>query len=162
MHTCKLMLTFTLVVLVLVPGLVAQQTPASFAGSLVRSATPPPSTDAASRTLSPSNQMLIQNRARVYGDRVSANGTRYFYLSDSALRGKSPDEVLQSLSPTPIGPNDHVRVVETVVNLSHPLTLYADRDQPISIGTAIVQGAGLKNVEAHSNVSTQGLTILPK
>src|SRR4051812_29804161 len=110
MQTRKVMLAFALVVFVLVPSLIAQQTPASFAGSLVRSATPPPSTDAASRTLSPSNQMLIHNRARVYGDRVSANGTRYFYLSDSALRGKAADEVLQSLSPTLIGPNDNVRV----------------------------------------------------
>jgi hypothetical protein len=162
MQTHKVMLVLAVLVLALAPCAVAQQAPASFAGSLVRSATPPISTDAASRTIAPSTQVLIQNRARVYGDRVSADGTRYFYVSDSTLRGKTPEEVLQNLSPTAIASNDHLRDIESVVNLSHPLTLYAEPNQSINIGTAIVQGAGLKNVEAHSSVVTQGLTILPK
>jgi len=162
MQNREVMPTFAVLVFALAPCLIAQQSPASFAGSLVRSATPPISTNATSRTMSPSNQVLIHNRARAYGDRVSASGTRYTYVSDSTLRGKSADEVLRSLSPAPIAPNDHVRDVETVVNLNHPLTLYADSDQSINIGTAIVQGTGLKDIEAHSSVTTQALTILPK
>lgn len=163
MHSRKVISTFApLLAFLLVPCLTAQQAPASFGGSVARSATPPVSTNAASRTLSPSAQILIQNRARVYGDRVSANGTQYFYVSDSSLRGKTPDEILKSLSPAPTAPSSRVRDIQSVVNLSHPLTLYVERDQSINIGTAIVQGAALKNIEAHSSIVMPHLTILPK
>jgi hypothetical protein len=102
MQTHKVMVVLAVLVFSFVPSAIAQQAPASFAGSLVRSTTPPVSTDAASRTISPSAQVLVRNRARVYGDSISAEGTRYFYVSDSTLRGKTPEEVLQSLSPTAI------------------------------------------------------------
>ncbi len=161
MQVRKLMFTFALLMFVSATCM-AQQAPASFAGSLVRSATPSISTDAASRTMPPSAQVLVHNRARVYGDRVAANGTRYFYLSDSALRGKTPDELLRSLSPAAVVASEKVREIQSVVNLNHPLTLYADRDQSIDIGTAIIQGVGSKNVEAHTSIVMQRLTILPK
>src|ERR1700722_3386224 len=111
----------------------------------------------------PSMATLIRNRARVFtGDRVSAAGVRYSYVDDASLRGRTPDQVLQSLSPKAITAGDHVRAIDIVVNLNHPLTIFTTPGHTVSIGTATVNGADVHNIAVTSIITMAGLTITPK
>src|SRR5208283_2517086 len=111
----------------------------------------------------PSMATLIRNRARVFaGDRVSGAGVRYFYVDGASLKGRTPDQVLQNLSPGAIMAGDHVRAIDIVVDLQHPLTIFTTPGQPVSIGMATVNGADVHNIAVTSIITMAGLTITPK
>jgi hypothetical protein len=137
-----------------------QAADASRVGSLVR-----PSTAAASSARSvvtsgavtPSS--LVINRARIFGSQTSASGTRYWAVRDSDLIGKTPDEIIQRLSPSPVRAGDGVRTMEIVVDLKHPITLY----QQANIGTVVVESSpSLRQIQVHSSIFATNLTVIPK
>ena len=90
---------------------------------------------------------LISNRARTLANQVSASGTKYFAVTPNDLRGKSPDEILKRLSPV-IRPEDGVRSLQILVDLQRHLTIYSD--QPVYIGTAVLEGRGFKPIDVRS------------
>jgi hypothetical protein len=135
----------------------AQRPPALSTDSLVRS-----SAATASGTYTPSTVAMIENRARTLGDRVDGSGTRYFAVTDADLIGKKPEEIIQRLSPTIITAGDQVRKMEILVDLQRPITLYTDAKQPVNIGTAIVQGAGLNNIDVHSSIFANAVQVVTK
>lgn len=115
-----------------------------------------------SSTPDPTMATLVRNRARIFGDRLSAADVRYWYLDGSELKGKTPDQVLQHLSPVAITAGDHVREMDIVVDLHQPLTIFASPGQSISIGTATVNGADVHSIAVTAIVSMAGLSVTPK
>jgi hypothetical protein len=105
---------------------------------------------------------MIENRARVFGNQVSASGTQYFSVTDSDLVGKTPAEIIKRLSPAPVSPGDNVRALDIVVTLRHPLTLYTGGSEP-NIGTAVIQaGSSARPIEVHSYIFGADLTVINK
>ena len=113
----------------------AADAPSVNARSLTRSSTP---TDA---PYSQSTLVMITNRARTLGNQASAARTRYFVATDADLRGKTPEETLQRLTPAEIRPGDHVRTLEVLIDLKRPVTVRPEAGQTANIGTAIVEAA---------------------
>jgi hypothetical protein len=147
------------VTLLLVPCRLPAADASSMTGSLVRSSNAA-TAGAVSGTVTPSSLVMIENRARVLGNRL-ANGIRYFAVTDSDLIGKTPAEIMQRLSPSPIRAGDGVRSMEIVVDLKRPLTLYTSGGEP-NIGTAIIQASpSLRQVEIHSSIFAN-LTVIDK
>jgi len=142
--------------------LLAQNVTSSPASSLARSSLAATSAAATTGSPDPSTEVLVKNRARVFADRVSASGVRYWSLVNSDLNGKTPDQVLQRLSPTAIRASDHVREMDIVVDLKEPLTVFTKPGQSFSIGTAQVDGARVHSITVTSIISTNGLTIISK
>lgn len=143
-------------------NLLAQTTTSSTASCLARSSITAASAAETTGSPDPSTKVMVRNRARVFGDQISADGTRYFYVGDSDVRGKTPDQVLQRLSPTAISAGDHVRQIDIVVNLNTPLTVFTKPGQPIYIGTAQVEGAGIQSITVNAMILTDGITIISK
>ena len=108
-----------------------------------------------------SMETMVKNMARWFQNRVSPSGVRYWSLVDSDLKGKTPDQMLQRLSPPAIQEGGRVRM-DVVVDLKEPLTIFARPGQSISIGTALVDGAGTQSITVTSIISTNGLTIISK
>lgn len=151
-------LLFAIVAFVSLPTCVhAQHPPTLSTDSLVRSSA---ATD--SGTYTASTLVMIENRARTLGDRVNGSDTRYFAVTDADLIGKKPEEIIQRLSPTTITAGDQVRKLEIMVDLQRPITLYTDPNQPVNIGTATVQGAGLKNIDVHSSIFANAIQVVTK
>lgn len=148
--------------IVLSPLVLAQTATSSTASSLARSTIAATSAAATTGSPDPSTETMVRNRARVFQDRVSPSGVKYWSLLDSDLNGKTPDQVLQRLSPTAIGSGDHVREMDILVDLKEPLTVFTKPGQSISIGTALVDGAGISSITVASMISTNGLTIISK
>jgi hypothetical protein len=137
------------------------------ATSVTSGATSNPSSDASGATpgnVTPSSLVMIKNRARVFGSQIdAANGVRYFAVSDSDLIGKTPAEIIQRLSPTPISSGNGLRDMEIVVELRHPLTLYTDGTTEPNIGTAVVQASSsARPIEVHSYIFGADLTVIDK
>jgi hypothetical protein len=108
----------------------------------------------------PSTLVMIENRARVFGNQTSASGTRYFAVTDSDLVGKTPAQTMQLLSPPPVPANGGVHAVEIVIDLRHPLTLYTDGSEP-NIGTAVIQGSSsARPIEVDSYIFGVDLTVM--
>ena len=151
----------------------AADPPAAATSSLTRSATSVtsgvtsnPSSAASGATpgnITPSSLVMIENRARVFGNQTSASGTRYFSVSDSDLIGKTPAQIIQRLSPPPVRTGDAVRAMQIVVELRHPLTLYTDGKNEPNIGTAVVQASpSARPIEVHSYIFGADLTVIDK
>jgi hypothetical protein len=137
------------------PCLHAQRPPALSTDSLVRA-----SAATASGTYTPSALAMIENRARTLGNRVNGSGTRYFAVTDADLIGKKPEEIIQRLSPAIITAGDRVQKMEILVDLQRPITLYTDANQPVNIGTAIVQGERLRNIDVHSRIFANAVQVV--
>ena len=137
--------------------LCAQQRPAVPMDSIVR-----PAAAASSTSYTPSSLVMIENRAKTLGSRLSASGTQYFAVRDADLIGKTPDEVLTRLSPPVITPGAGLRQVDIVVDLQRPITLFPAADRPANIGTAVVQSMGFTNIAVNSAISGAQITVLPK
>jgi len=136
--------------------LVAQPTPSRMPLSLPRSTIAnPPSAG------TPTPLVMIQNRARVLGDRASANGTRYFSARDLDVAGKSSAEVLKRLSPPPVNSSDGIRKVEAVIELRHPLTVVSQSRDPILIGTTVVRGP-VHSLEVITSIIKSEIKIIQK
>lgn len=116
----------------------------------------------ASNVFTYSTQIMIENRARTLGNKLSGSGTRYFAAVDSDLRGLTPQQALQRLSPPPINPGDGVRKVEISIDLQRPLTMEARPGDSVDIGTAVINSGGLQNVEVQSSIFTSGVTVRVK
>ena len=156
MRICPAVLSL-LTVVVFPLSLAAQHTPMVSVDSIVR-----PATAMSSGDYTPSSIVMIENRAKVLGNRTTASGTRYFAVKDSDLVGKKPEEIVQSLAPAAIQAGDGVKKMEVLVNLQKPITLYTNADQPAYIGTVVAQAAGLRQIEVHSSIFTNDLTIVGK
>lgn len=150
-------LALACVALALIPRRAAAQVPSTVLQSLVHTAT---SLRASPR--SPSALALIKNRARTLGNQMSASRTRYFAVTDADLAGASPESVATRLSPSGISAADHVRAIEIVVDLHHPLTVQTARDQPFQIGTAIIAAPGPHLIDVHASIFASELTLLVK
>jgi hypothetical protein len=142
--------------LVPLPPAYAQHTPGLSAAAVMNE-----SAATATSTNDPSAIVMIENRARVLANRASAGGTRYFEVRSSDLAGKTPDQVIQRLSPSVISQGEFVRKVELVVDLQRPLTIVTNGSQPVNIGTASFQG-NVANVEVHANIISSDITIISK
>lgn len=162
MYKKNVLLTIAAAVVLSSRLLLAQNAISSTAGSLARSSITAASAAATTGSPDPSTEVMVRNRARVLGDRLSADGTRYFSVADSDLRGKTPDQVLQRLSPSAISTGDHVRQIDIEVNLNTPLTVFTKPGQSIDIGTAQVDGAGVHSITVNSMILTDGITIISK
>lgn len=145
--------------------LYAQGAPVSAAsiGSLVRS-TGAGSAATGPGVRSPSEIVSIKNRARLLGDQPSPSGTRYFAVTDSAIRDLRPDQLRERLSPTVIKAGDGVRRLDIVVEVRRPLTV---RSSPgaseVYIGTALVEaGPALNDIEVRASIFTSGITVITK
>ena len=156
---CLLMLVAVGIWSTSLPG---QNATGSTASSLARSPLNAASAAAVTGSPDPSTEVMVRNRARVFKDRISADGTRYFYVGNSDLRGLTPAQVLQRLSPTAISAGDHVREMDIVVDLHTPLTVFTKPGQPIYVGTAQVEGTGVESITVHSLILTDGITIISK
>ena len=152
----KLFLSVAAVVL-LPASLSAQRTPIVSADSVVR-----PASAMSSGDYTPSSLVMIENRARTLGDRCDASGTRYFAVKDSDLIGKKPQEIVQLLAPTAIKAGDGVRKMEVLVDLQKPIMIYTNPGQSAYIGTVVAQGSGLRQIEVHSSIFANDLTIVGK
>ena len=155
-HIFKLFVAIARMGLLVAP-LFAQQPPRISTDSLV-----PSSTTVSSGTYTPSTLVMIENRARVLGNRLSASGTRYFAVTDADLVGKTPDEVLRRLSPPVITAVGGLRQIDIVVDLQRPITLFPTADQPANVGTAVVQSSGFNNIAVNSIITGAQLTVIPK
>jgi hypothetical protein len=147
----------------------AQPAPGAAARSLVRAGaslganvSPDTNAPADSGTYAPSQLALIENRARTLGNQLSASRTRYFAVTDADLRGLSPEAALARLAPPPVTAADGVRNLNIVINLTHPITLASPPTQPVTIGTAIIDGAGIRNIHVQTYIFAPGLTVLDK
>ena len=148
---------YRIVAIVAVPfAAVAQQVPSS-AG--ITSA----ATGITADTFSTADVALIENRARVFKDRLSASGTQYFAVTDRDLAGKSPEQVAASLSPSAIGPG--VRNVEVVVDLHRSVMVAADPAKDLNIGTVTLTPAAAMeatNIETTTYISAPNLRVVRK
>lgn len=172
LHTFSRILS--LAILIVAPCLLrAAGPPPAATSSLANSATSVtsgvksnPSSAASGATpgnITPSSLVMIDNRARVYGNQTSASGTKYFSVTDSDLIAKTPSEVIQRLSPPPVRAGDGTRTMQIVVELRHPLTLYTDGTAEPNIGTAVVQASpSARPIEVHSYIFGADLTVMRK
>jgi hypothetical protein len=135
------------------PALSAQQTTAPQTISAPLSATP-------TNMLAGANtRVMIENRARVFGDRVSGGGTRYFAVTDADLAGKTESQVANILSPT-LAPSQQVRQVDIVVDLHKPVTLTSTSPAPVTIGTVTASAPeNNRPLLIVTNISTSGITV---
>jgi hypothetical protein len=106
---------------------------------------------------------LIRNRARTLGDDTVA-GTRYFAstLTNGDVAGKTPEQLLQLLTPPPVKATDGIRRMEVLLDLTRtrPLTLFGPPRQPVSVGTVQVQSQGIKQIEVNTSIISNGLTVV--
>lgn len=172
-NSCVISRVLSLALLIAGPcGLRAAGPPSAATGSVANSATSVTSgvtsnpsgalSGATPGNVTPSSLVMIENRARVFGNQASASGTRYFSVTDSDLIGKTPAEIVKRLSPAPVSAADGVRALEIVVALRHPLTLYTDGGEP-NIGTAVVQSApSATPIEVNSYIFGADLTVVNK
>jgi hypothetical protein len=121
-------------------------------------------TDTSTPTFSPSAIMFVKNRAKTFADQPSPNGIRYFALTDYDLRGKSPDQIVQALSPTVNAGGGFLKdlKVDIVVDLKHPITVVANANEPVNIGTALVTAPPHTNVDVRSNISVSKVKVIQK
>jgi len=155
MHRLSVVVFSVIVTMLLSTLSLAQHPPIPSTNSIVQSAT-----SGASGTFSPSEVVMIKNRARVLGNKVDGSGTRYFAVTDSDLIDKTPQEVVQRLSPPTITSGDRVRNMDIVVDLQHPVTIYAPADQPPSIGTVTISDSDVHSVEVNSFVLINDLRVI--
>lgn len=128
-----------------------QERPATVARTLVRS-----SQAFRSTTYNPSARVMVESRARTLGTRLSASRTRYFSVADVDLIGKSPAEVMERLSPAPVGARDGVRAMEILVDVRRPTALHTRGQIPTDIGTATVSARGVRRFESNATIVALG------
>jgi hypothetical protein len=121
---------------------------------LKESATFPPGTN------TPAMLVMIENRSRVLGSKMSADGTLYLAVTMKDVAGATPSEIIQRLSPTVNAPKD-LRNVQMVVDLPTPVILFDAGNQPVNIGTPRIQGA-ITNVNVQTNIMASGITVIRK
>ncbi|SRR5579885_750412 len=143
-------------------SLLAQNAVGASTSALARSSVAAAQAAVAAQSPDPSTEVMIRNRARVFRDRLTASGAKYWALTDYDLAGKTPDQVLQRLSPSAIKASDGVREMNIVVALRKPLTVFAKAGEPISLGTADVEGADVRSISVKSTISINGVNIVPK
>jgi hypothetical protein len=108
------------------------------------------------------NFVMVRNRAAVLGDRASASGTRYFSVQNSDLAGKSTEEVLKRLSPSPVSPSsDGIRSVVAIVDLRHPLTVVTTSSDPVLIGATLIHNP-VRPIEVRTSILTCDVRIIRK
>jgi hypothetical protein len=117
-------------------------------------------TDTSSPTFSPSAILFVKNRAKTFGDQASPNGTRYVALSDYDLRGKSPEQIIQALSPTVNA--DNVHKLDIVIDLKDHTTLAVNTHETANIGTALVTASPRSSIDVRSDISVRQLKVIPK
>lgn len=115
-----------------------------------------------SGTGSRSSFVMIKNRARTFSGAANASGTRYFAVTDADIRGKSPQEVIQRLSPSAITNGEAIRRLEILVELREPLTIRGEPGTPVNVGTASTESSTLRHLDVRSSILTQGLTVISK
>lgn len=143
-------------------SVLAQNAVPSSTSSLARSSLAATQAAVGARSADPSTEVMIRNRAKVFRDRLTASGKKYWSLTDSDLIGKPPDQVLQRLSPSAIKASDGIREMNIVVDLRKPLTVFAGAGELISLGTAEVEGADLRSISVKSTISTNGVKVVSK
>ncbi len=122
-----------------------------------------PATTATAETFSAADIALIENRARVFRDRLSASGTRYWAVTDRDLVGKSPQAVAAALAPSAI--TGAVRKVEVVVDVNRPIAVAPEPKKDLNIGTVtLTPAAAMKdtNIQANTYISAPNLRIVRK
>lgn len=144
------------------PAALAQNLISSATGSVVRSSLTAASGSAATQSPDLTTETMIRNRSRVFGDRVTASGEKYWSVADADLQGKAADQIKQRLSPAPISMRDGVRDMNVLVDLKRHLTVFTTPDHPVDIGTATVDGKDLHSIAVTSIISASGLTIVTK
>lgn len=137
----------------------AQGPPPSVLGAVVRSSLPANPTGV-HPTVPPT--ALIKNRARVLSDETTASGTRYFAVSERDVAGKSPSEVLGLLRPKTVQPDDGVRKMQVLVDLtrSRPMSISSKRGEPATVGTVFAEGHGLHRLDVESVIRTPRMTVV--
>jgi hypothetical protein len=118
-------------------------------------------TDTSTPTFSPSAIMFIKDCAKRYGDQPSPNGTVYRYVNDYDLRGKSPDQIVQALSPT-VNAGSGVRNIDIVVDLKNAISVVANGRQPVNIGTALITAPAHTNIDVRSDISVSNMKVIEK
>lgn len=152
----KRLIAILLVSMIAVP-LFAQHAPSTQTLSTPLTATP------ATDLNTPGTMTMIENRARVFGDRVSGSDTRYFAVRDKDLVSKTSAQVLTALSPTPvITSQQRVREVDIVVDLKKPLVITTTSDSPVNIGSVTVLGKVDNNLTVVNDLLLSGVTIVRK
>jgi hypothetical protein len=114
------------------------------------------------RHYTPSTLVMIRNRARTFGDRSSASGTRYFFANDVDIAGKAPALQLERLNPPAIRENDAVRQMEVFIELLRPTTIESNSGQPIFLGTTIIEAPAARKIVVNSNIVATDLKIIAK
>lgn len=141
--------------------IVAQNVVSSAPGSFVRSSLTAASGTVTTESPDLTTEIMIRNRARVFGDRITASGERYWSVVDADLNGKTGDQLLQRLSPAAIQAGD-IRQMNILVNLKRNLTIFTTSDRPVEIGTATLDGKGVNSIAVTSIISASGLAIVTK
>lgn len=100
---------------------------------------------------------LVRNRSRTFAGTVAGNATTYLYANSSDLKGLSPQQVLQRLTPPKVTADSGIRRQEIVIDLDRPLTLQT-RD-PVHLGTAVVDHA-VRRLEVNTFIHTRGVKIV--
>jgi hypothetical protein len=154
---CLFFLVLTL--LLAAPAVRAQSTPGSVARSVLATTSSPAGTATAP---APSSLALIENRSRTLGNLPSGSRTQYWMVNDASLAGADAGTVLARLAPPLVTAADHLRKLELLVNLQHPLTLRPPRGQDVKIATAQILGRGVTHLEIDTAVLTSGLTIISR
>ncbi len=113
-------------------------------------------------TFSPVDIALVENRARIYKDRVVA-GTEYLAMTDRDVASKSPGQVASILSPPAIRPG--VRNVEVIVDLHGRVAVAAQPGKDLNIGTVTLTPAAAMqtaNIDTTMYISAPNLHIVRK
>lgn len=108
---------------------------------------------------------MARNRARTFGDKLTASGTLYKKLTDedvSALQykegGNRPRDLAFEIEPT----DRALRRVEAVVELRKPLRIRAAGAEEVNVGTTIFSGLkSPRNVKVRTSISTAGVVVKP-
>jgi len=104
----------------------------------------------------------IKNKARTFGDQVSASGTRYSAVIEQDLLGKSPADALRALTPTVVKEGDGVNRMEVVVELRHPLFVEAKPGEPVAIGTVTIEAGAARHIDVQTDIDVKQITVIGK
>ena len=138
------------------PALWGQRSASAAAGAVVKPVTTAPSTDNITGT-----EKMIENRSVVLKDKADGSGTRYFYVKDSDLAGKTQAEIVQRLTPIAVTPQQKVKTMDVVVDVERPLFVTTEGKQPFTIGTTIVEG-NVKDLRVNSDIKLGEVKITKK
>lgn len=117
---------------------------------------------AADVVFSPTDALMVANRARTLGNAPSGDGTRYFAATDLDLRKLNVQQQLARLSPAPVVAGDGVRKLDIYVDLKDPLFVQPRPGQSVDIGSAEIKGqGGAQDVEVNASIFLNGVYPTP-